>query len=60
MRGYPQFFFAYPDGATTFVGDWDKIEAINDNSDLPKDVLDNNPDIKTWDKVFGDVVKSFS
>jgi hypothetical protein len=57
--GYPQFFFAYPDGTTTFLGGWEKIGAINDYSDIPKDVLDHNPGIETWDKVFGDVVQSF-
>lgn len=60
MRGnYPQFFLAFPDGSTTFLGNWEKIEAINDSSDLPKDILENNPDIETWDKVFGNVVSTF-
>jgi len=61
LRGnYPQFFLAFPDGSTTFLGDWEKVEAINDSSDLPEDILENNPNIETWEKVFGNVVSSFS
>jgi len=37
----------------SFLGDWDRIEAVNDASSLPDDVLEANPDIMTWDKVLG-------
>lgn len=61
IRGnYPQFFLAYPDGSTTFLGNWEKIEAINDNSDLPDSVLEQHPEIETWNKVFGNVVSTFT
>lgn len=61
IRGnYPQFFFAYPDGSTTYLGDFDKLEAINESSHIPKEVLDDHPGIETWDRVFSNVVSSFS
>jgi len=44
------------DSASTirFLGDWDKIEALNDASSLPDEILDANPSIITWEKVLGD------
>lgn len=60
MRGnYPQLFFVFRDGSTTFLGGWEKIETINDASDLPADVLQGNPEIETWTSVFGGVVEKF-
>jgi len=35
-----------------FLGDWDKIEAMNDASSLPDDVLQSNPNIMTWERIF--------
>jgi len=43
------------DGHITFLGDWDKIEAVNDASSLPDDILEANPSILTWEKVFGEL-----
>jgi len=60
IRGnYPQFFFVHSNGATSFIGNYDKIEEINEDSGLPRELLDQHPEIQTWDKVFGDVVDSF-
>jgi len=39
--------------STAYLGDWDAIEALNDASGLPEDILDANPTIMTWDKVLG-------
>uniref|UniRef100_A0A6S9DD94 Uncharacterized protein n=1 Tax=Ditylum brightwellii TaxID=49249 RepID=A0A6S9DD94_9STRA len=61
IRGnYPQFFFVDKNGKTEFFGDYEKFEIINDSSSYPADVLEANPDIETWEKVFGKVVESFS
>ena len=54
-----RFFFVHSNGATSYIGNYDKIEEINDGSSLPKEVLDQHPEIETWDQIFGDVVKSF-
>lgn len=61
IRGnYPQFFFVHSNGATSYIGNYDKIEEINEASSLPDEVLEQHPEIQTWEKVFGDVVESFS
>lgn len=61
IRGnYPQFFFSYPDGSITFVGGWEKIEEINENSTLPPEILDKNPNIEIWCSFFHGVVEKFS
>jgi hypothetical protein len=61
IRGnYPQFFFAHPDGSTTYFGGWEKLEEINENSSLPPNILYNNPKIETWDSFFSGVVERFS
>ena len=57
---YPQFFFLHQDGSSHFIGSWSEIENVNETSNLPKDILEANPHILTWDKVFGNVVDSFS
>ena len=52
LRGvYPQFFVLEGEEELEFLGDWEKIEAINDASSLPQEILMNNPSIMTWDKV---------
>ena len=61
IRGnYPQFFFAHPDGSTSFLGGWEKIEEINENSTLSPQILNNNPGIETWGTFFDGVVAKFS
>jgi hypothetical protein len=60
VRGnYPQFFFVHANGATSYFGNWEKLQEINEASCLPKEILEQNPDIQTWDTFFGDVVDSF-
>jgi len=60
IRGnYPQFFFVHSNGATSYFGNYDTLEELNETSSLPKDVLDAHPDFETWDKAFRDVVDSF-
>lgn len=51
---------AFKDGSTTYLGDFEKLELLNDNSALSEDVLANHPEIETWDGVLGNVVSSFS
>lgn len=53
---YPQFFFKDEDGSFTFIGQWETIEGFNENSQLPGDILEANPQIDTWEKMFGSVV----
>jgi hypothetical protein len=59
MRGaYPQFFVVCEDGEsgaprTSFLGDWETIEGINDSSSLPAEILDANPTLLTWERVPG-------
>lgn len=50
---YPQFFLVDEDQTISFLGDYEKINAVNDASSLPEEVLDANPSIMTWDKVMG-------
>ena len=60
IRGnYPQFFFVHSNGATSYFGNFDRLEELNETFDIPKDILDANPDIETWERVFRDVVDSF-
>jgi len=56
---YPQFFFEHEDGTYTFIGNWEKVEGISENSELPKEILEAHPSIETWDSFFGSVVESF-
>ena len=53
VRGnYPQCFLENTsDGKIEFVGLWDAIEGMVECNDIPADVIANNPDIKTFDKV---------
>jgi hypothetical protein len=50
---YPQFFLVNEDGSLSFLGDWDRIEGVNDASALPTEILEANPGIITWDSVLG-------
>ena len=50
---YPQFFIKRTLSKTTFLGTWESIEAINDASQLPVDILQADPSIVTWEKVLG-------
>mmetsp|Transcript_2733 Transcript_2733/g.3141 ORF Transcript_2733/g.3141 Transcript_2733/m.3141 type:complete len:128 (-) Transcript_2733:317-700(-) len=60
IRGnYPQFFFIHQDGSTHYIGNFDEIQNVNETSNLPKDILDQNPNILTWERVFGNVVENF-
>jgi hypothetical protein len=56
---YPQLFIEFSDGSAAFIGDWEFMEELNDASSLPKEVLDDNPQILTWEKMFSNVVESF-
>ena len=38
---------------TTFFGDAETIDAINDASHLPDDILEANPGLVTWESIFG-------
>jgi hypothetical protein len=63
IRGvFPQFFIVTntldKDGAaasseTSFLGDYDAIESINDASGLPEEILEQNPGILTWESIWG-------
>jgi hypothetical protein len=58
MRGaYPQFFVVSEDEhgtpQTSFLGDWETIEGINDSSSLPAEILQANPTLTTWDRIPG-------
>ena len=60
IRGnYPQFFFVHPDGSTSFYGDYEKVFEVNEASGIPESILEQNPEIETWTKVFGSVVATF-
>jgi len=60
IRGnYPQFFFEYHDGTIHFLGDFAKVESLNETSGLPPEVLAQHPELETWDKMFGSVVEAF-
>ena len=52
---YPQFFFV-ADGAVSYVGDFERLLSLNDASDIPKEILDEHPDLETWERVFVNLV----
>lgn len=61
VRGhYPQFFFQYQNGTIQYVGNFNKLERLNESSNLPSEVLSRHLEIETWEKIFGSVVASFS
>eukprot|EP00281_Chroomonas_sp_CCMP1168_P034829 CAMPEP_0206244798 /NCGR_PEP_ID=MMETSP0047_2-20121206/18353_1 /ASSEMBLY_ACC=CAM_ASM_000192 /TAXON_ID=195065 /ORGANISM="Chroomonas mesostigmatica_cf, Strain CCMP1168" /LENGTH=116 /DNA_ID=CAMNT_0053670049 /DNA_START=54 /DNA_END=404 /DNA_ORIENTATION=+ len=49
---YPQVFIQDEGGELQFVGDWETFEGLIECDGLPKDVLEANPDIATFTKVF--------
>jgi hypothetical protein len=52
VRGeYPQFFLIEKEGETHYIGDWEVVESINDNSGLPKSVVENTDGAITWDRL---------
>ena len=61
IRGnYPQFFFAYEDYRTAefqFLGGYERLQNLNEVDSLPAAFLVANPNLETWDKMFGDVVE---
>ena len=61
VRGnYPQLFVSVSSSPPTppeFLGAWEKIEEMNELNDLPREVLEANPDIVTLDMVFGECEK---
>ncbi len=61
LRGnYPQFFFEYQNGTIQYLGNFSKLERLNESSNLPSEVLSRHVQIETWDKMFGSVVASFT
>jgi hypothetical protein len=53
MRGvYPQFFVVSGE-TTTFLGDWETVENINDATSLGSELLEANPTLLTWDRIPG-------
>lgn len=55
IRGkYPQFFLIDErKQELTFLGDWEAIEGVNDATSLPREILNANPSIVTWEDVLG-------
>eukprot|EP00977_Amphora_coffeiformis_P004935 scaffold1055_cov165-Amphora_coffeaeformis.AAC.9 len=58
---YPQFFVHDDDvfdkeETVNYIGDWEHIEAVNDASGLPENMLAAHPAIKTWNNIFGNRV----
>lgn len=61
VRGnYPQFFFEYQNGSIQYLGNFNKLERLNESSNLPPEVLQRHLEIETWDKIFGSVVATFT
>jgi len=54
---YPQFFFVGEHGTISYVGDFDRLLSLNDSSDIPKEILDDHPDLETWERVFVNLVE---
>ena len=59
LLDYPQFFFEFQDGTINFLGNFDKIDSLNETTGLSAEILAQHPEIETWDKVFNSVVESF-
>jgi hypothetical protein len=58
QRGkYPQCFIKDSDNVIQFVGLWDEIESLLECDTLGAEVLEANPSIKTFDKVFANVAR---
>ena len=74
LRGkYPQFFLVHPQAQTrddddgesepvlptvSFFADWDKLEAINDASSLPDDILKDRDNHKAIPPLYGALLKN--
>lgn len=55
MRGvYPQFFMI-ENSEIRFLGDFEAVESMNDASALPREILERNPQILTWDRLLNRV-----
>ncbi len=54
---YPQFFFVGEHGTISYVGDFERLLSLNDASDIPKEILDDHPDLETWERVFVNLVE---
>lgn len=48
---YPQVFIVNGD-IYNFIGSYDEIESLVDCESLPNEILESNPDIKTFSKVY--------
>jgi len=51
-----QLFFE-ENGTVTFFGDAEAVNDLFETDSLPKEVLDQNPDLPTFSRVFGDVAR---
>lgn len=59
IRGkYPQLFIVQENGDHKFVGQWDEVESLVESDDIPAEVLDANPQIGTFKKVFANVKRN--
>ena len=60
---YPQFFFIFESNQDTlhFYGQWEKVQELNEMGSLPLEILRDNPNLETWERVFGSdvLVSSF-
>lgn len=58
QRGkYPQCFLEADDKTYEFIGLWDEIESLIECEDIPAEILQQNPNIKTFSSVFADAKK---
>ena len=53
---FPQLFFE-ADGKTTYFGGIEEFNDLFETDSLPKDVLDKNPDLPTFTRVFDGVAR---
>jgi hypothetical protein len=51
-----QLFFE-ENGTVTFFGDAEAFNDLFETDSLPKEVVDQNPDLPTFTRVFGDVAR---
>lgn len=56
---YPQFFFEFQEGTINFLGNFEKLDSLNETKGLPAEVLAQHPELETWEKQFGSVVEYF-
>uniref|UniRef100_A0A7S2RWF3 ADF-H domain-containing protein n=1 Tax=Rhizochromulina marina TaxID=1034831 RepID=A0A7S2RWF3_9STRA len=54
---YPQVFIKDPVGTIKFVADFEELQSLNDTDTLPADVLDANPQIPSFSRVFKGFMK---